>query len=88
MAQEVIHRGHTQGRQKAPVAFIDPDDATRAVGQEHALAHAGKQMEHGARCQRQDAVGIEWQAVGHGAGSKLGVIARQGRLRHEGDGNA
>src|SRR2546429_3535927 len=38
----------------------------RPVGQEHALAHGGEQLEHGARCQREDAVGIERQGLDQG----------------------
>ena len=68
VAEELVDRREAQRGQEAPVALVDPDDAPAAVDQEHALAHAREQVEHGTRGQREDAVGIERQGGGRGGG--------------------
>jgi len=64
VAQELVDRRKTQGRQKAPIPLIDPHDAPAAVHQEHALADARKQVEHRLRRQGQDAVTVQRQGIG------------------------
>jgi hypothetical protein len=63
-ADKLVHRREPQGGQKALVTLVHPDDAAAAVHQKHALADAGEQLEHGARRQLQNALGIHRQCGG------------------------
>jgi hypothetical protein len=72
VAHELVDRREAQRRQEAPVALVDPHDASAAVDQEHALADAGKQMKHRARGERKNALGVE------GQGGRCGGCGRVG----------
>ena len=63
MPQKLIDRRETQRRQKPLVTLIQPDNATADVHQKHPLADAGEQVEHGARGQLQNSLGIAGQDV-------------------------
>jgi len=63
-AQELVQGRKAQVGQEALVALVHPHDAAGAIDQEHALADAGKQLEHGTRRQLQNALGIERQCGG------------------------
>jgi hypothetical protein len=79
VAHELVDGRETQRGQEAPVAFVHPHDAPGAVDQEHALADARKQMKHRARCERENALGIERQRGCCGGGDRHGgIVARRG----------
>ena len=79
-ADKLVERGEAQVRQEPLVALVHPHNAPAFVDQEHALADTGKQLEHGARCQRQNALGIQGQRGsvigGKGHGSMLARVHR------------
>ena len=60
-AQELAQRGKPQAGQEPLVTLVDPDDTALAVHQEHALADAGEQVEHGAGGQFQNVLGVQGQ---------------------------
>jgi hypothetical protein len=76
MADKLVHRREPQGGQKALVLVVDPDDAALAVHQQHALAGAGEQLEHGARRQLQNALRIPRQSRGDAFKRGMGMFMR------------
>ena len=80
VAQELVDRRKAERRQEAAVALVDPDDAAAAVDQEHPLADAREQVEHRARGECEDALGIERQCRRSGGGGRHGgIVARRFR---------
>ena len=76
VAHKILLTLKAQRRQKAAVLVVDPHHPCIAVHQHHALAGIGKQVEHGAGRQLQNALGIGRQGMGSGHASMCANAAR------------